>query len=46
MLSLSNAFGKKDMKDFYKKILNNFLNLKNQQIEIFSNLKLMVYPLT
>ena len=35
MLSLSNTFDKNDMEDFLKKI-NNFLNLKNQNIEIFS----------
>ena len=39
MLSLSNAFGKKDMQDFIKKILN-FLNLKNQQIEFFCEPKI------
>ena len=34
MLSLSNAFDKKDMEDFIKKI-NNFLNLKNKDLELF-----------
>ena len=31
MLSLSNAFEKKDMLDFIKKI-NNFLNLDNKKV--------------
>ena len=39
MLSLSNAFNKNDMVDFIKKI-NNFLNSKNEQIEIFSEPKI------
>ena len=39
MLSLSNAFDKNDMEDFLKKI-NNFLNLKNPNIEIFSEPKI------
>ena len=39
MLSLSNTFNKNDMEDFFKKI-NNFLNLKNQNIEIFSEPKI------
>ena len=39
MLSLSNAFQKKDMGDFLKKI-NNFLNLKNNEIELFSEPKI------
>ncbi len=39
MLSLSNTFDKNDMEDFLKKI-NNFLNLKNQNIEIFSEPKI------
>ena len=39
MLSLSNAFDKNDMVDFIKKI-NNFLNSKNEQIEIFSEPKI------
>ena len=34
MLSLSNAFNLLDMKDFLKKI-NNFLNKKNENIELF-----------
>ena len=33
MLSLSNAFNKNDMEDFLKKI-NNFLNLKKNNIEL------------
>ena len=33
MLSLSNAFDKKNMEDFIKKI-NNFLNLNNKDIRI------------
>ena len=43
MLSLSNAFNLEDMKDFLKKI-NNFLNLSNKNLEIFSEPKLTVYP--
>ncbi len=39
MLSLSNAFEKKDMQDFIKKILN-FLNLKDQEIEFFCEPKI------
>ena len=39
MLSLSNAFEKKDMQDFIKKVLN-FLNLKDQQIEFFCEPKI------
>ena len=39
MLSLSNAFEKKDMLDFIKKI-NNFLNLDNKKLEIFSEPKI------
>ena len=39
MLSLSNAFDKSDMEDFLKKI-NNFLNLKNRNIELFSEPKI------
>ena len=39
MLSLSNAFSKDDMLDFQKKI-KNFLNLKNQNIEFSSELKI------
>ena len=39
MLSLSNAFDKKDMKDFLKK-LNNFLNIKNKNIELFCEPKI------
>ena len=35
MLSLSNAFDKNDMEDFQKKI-NNFLSLKNTDLELFS----------
>ena len=42
MLSLSNAFNLLDMKDFLKKI-NNFLNFKNENIELFVNQKLMEY---
>ena len=34
MLSLSNAFDKKDMEDFIKKI-NNFLNFEKKDIEFF-----------
>ena len=39
MLSLSNAFDRNDMKDFLKKI-NNFLNYKNKDIELFSEPKI------
>ncbi len=39
MLSLSNAFEKKDMEDFLKKI-KNFLNFKNQNLELFSEPKI------
>ena len=39
MLSLSNAFKKVDMLDFQKKIIN-FLSLKNQTIELFSEPKI------
>ena len=39
MLSLSNAFDEKDMGDFLKKI-NNFLNLKNNNIELISEPKI------
>ncbi len=39
MLSLSNAFDKNDMKDFLKKI-NNFLNIKNENIELISEPKI------
>ena len=39
MLSLSNAFKKKDMEDFLKKV-KNFLNLKNDKIELFSEPKI------
>jgi len=39
MLSLSNAFNKKDMDDFLKKIMN-FLNHKNGSIELFSEPKI------
>ena len=39
MLSLSNAFNKNDMGDFLKKI-SNFLNLKNNDIELFSEPKI------
>ena len=38
MLSLSNAFNKKDMEDFIK--INNFLNLKNENIEFISEPKI------
>ena len=38
MLSLSNAFNKKDMLDFLKKIIN-FLSLKKKSIELFSEPK-------
>ena len=39
MLSLSNAFNKNDMGDFLKKI-SNFLNLKKNDIELFSEPKI------
>ena len=39
MLSLSNAFNEKDMKDFLKKI-GNFLNLKENKIELISEPKI------
>ena len=39
MLSLSNAFDKNDMEDFLKKI-NNFLNIKKNDIELFSEPKI------
>ena len=39
MLSLSNAFNKKDMEEFLKKI-NNFLSTKNNEIELFSEPKI------
>ena len=39
MLSLSNAFNLEDMKDFLKKI-NNFLNFKNKEIELFCEPKI------
>ena len=39
MLSLSNAFNSNDMKDFLKRI-NNFLNFKNNEIEILSEPKI------
>ena len=39
MLSLSNAFDAKDMEDFLKKI-KNFLNLKDPNIELFSEPKI------
>ena len=39
MLSLSNAFNNEDMKDFLKKI-NNFLNLKDLNFELFSEPKI------
>tara|TARA_Y100000591_G_C21837043_1_gene703182 strand:- start:88 stop:2121 length:2034 start_codon:yes stop_codon:yes gene_type:complete len=39
MLSLSNAFDLEDMKDFLKRI-DNFLNLKNKQIELFCEPKI------
>lgn len=39
MLSLSNAFEFKDMKDFLKKI-NNFLKFENNKIELFSEPKI------
>ena len=39
MLSLSNAFDKNDMKDFIKKI-NNFLNINDENIELFAEPKI------
>ena len=39
MLSLSNAFGREDMEDFLKKI-GNFLNLKDNKVELFSEPKI------
>jgi len=39
MLSLGNAFEKKDMSDFYKKI-KNFLNLRDKNIELFAEPKI------
>ena len=39
MLSLSNAFDEGDMEDFKKKI-NNFLNNKNMDVELFSEPKI------
>ena len=39
MLSLSNAFNIEDMKDFFQKI-GNFLNKKNQTIELFCEPKI------
>ena len=39
MLSLANAFNQDDMKDFLKKI-KNFLNIKNAQLEILSEVKI------
>ena len=39
MLSLANAFNQDDMKDFLKKI-KNFLNIKNTQLEILSEVKI------
>ena len=39
MLSLSNAFEKKDMEDFFKKI-NNYLNNKSYNVELFSEPKI------
>ncbi len=39
MLSLSNVFDKNGMEDFLKK-LNNFLNLKNESFELFSEPKI------
>ena len=39
MLSLANAFGENDMRDFIKKIVN-FLNLKNQRVELFCEPKI------
>ena len=39
MLSLSNAFDKNDIDDFLKKI-NNFLNINNKNIELYSEPKI------
>ena len=39
MLSLSNAFDKKDMEDFIKKV-NNFLNRNENTIELFAEPKI------
>ena len=39
MLSLSNAFNKEDVEDFLKKT-NNFLNLNEKNIEIFTEPKI------
>ena len=39
MLSLSNAFEKKDMDDFIKKV-NNFLNSRDNNLELFSEPKI------
>ena len=39
MLSLSNAFDKNDMEDFLKKV-NNFLNLNNEKLELFTEPKI------
>ena len=39
MLSLANAFNQEDMIDFLKKI-KNFLNIKNTQLEILSEVKI------
>ena len=39
MLSLSNAFERKDIEDFIKKI-NNFLNFNNNSLEFFSEPKI------
>jgi DNA ligase (NAD+) len=39
MLSLSNAFNKNDMSDFFKKIIN-FLNYENKNVELFSEPKI------
>jgi DNA ligase (NAD+) len=39
MLSLANAFNKKNMEDFIKKI-NNFLNIVDEKIEFFSEPKI------
>ncbi len=39
MLSLSNAFNQKDMKDFQKKI-NNYLNFEDKNLELFSEPKI------
>ena len=39
MLSLSNAFNEKDLKDFLKKI-NNFLNVNDDKIELFCEPKI------